>query len=92
MHAHTLWRRRLVEGGIDAFYNLSFTTGNGKLHTGTDLRSDIAEHLGCVEKEFGKYFPDLSGDNPWIKVTRNPFLRQIKKVPTAAQEEFLELI
>ena len=57
-----LWRRRLGEGTIDAFHNLSVTVGDGKLHT--DLRSDIAEHLCCVEKEFGKYFPDLSGDDP----------------------------
>ena len=78
------------EEAIDAFHNLSVTVGDGKLHT--DLKSDIAEHLCCDEKEFGKYFPDPSGDNPWIKVTRNPFLCQVEKVPTAAQEEFLELI
>ena len=80
----------LGEGAIDAFRNLSVSAGDGKLHT--DLRSDIAEYLCCVEKKFGKYLPDLSGVDPCIKVTRNLFLRQVEEVPTAAQEEFLELI
>ena len=57
-----LQRRRLGEVAIDAFHNLSVTVGDAKLHT--DLRSDIAEHLCCVEKELGKYFPDLSGNDP----------------------------
>ena len=85
-----LWSRRLNEGAIDAFHNVSVTFGDRKLHT--DLRSDIAEHLYYVKIEFGKYFSDLSGDDQWIKVTRNPFLRQVEEVPTAAQEEFLQLI
>ena len=83
-----LWRK-LSEGTINPFHNLSVTVGDRKLHT--DLRSDIAQHLCCVEKEFGKYFSDLSNDDPWIKVSRNSFLRQVE-VPTEAQEKFLELL
>ena len=59
-----LWRSRLGEGAIDAFRNLSVTVADGKLHN--DLRSDITEHLCCVEKEFGKYFPDLSEDDCYV--------------------------
>ena len=55
-------RRRLGERAMDAFHTLNVTIGDRKLHT--DLKSDRAEHLGCVKEEFGKYFPDLSGDDP----------------------------
>ena len=85
----SLWRKRLGEGAIDAIHHLSITVGDGKLHT--DIKSVIAKHLCCVEKEFGKYFPDLSGDDSSIKVTRNPFLRQVE-VSSSTQEEFFELI
>jgi len=84
-----LWRKRIGEGAIDAFHNLSVAISDVELHN--DLRCVIAEHLCCVEEEFKKYFPDLSGVDPWIKLIRNPFLRRVADVPTEVQEEFLEL-
>jgi len=67
---------------IDALHNLRVTVGDG----------DVAEHMCYVEEEFYKYFPNLSGNNPWIKLTRNPFLRQVANLPTEAQEKYLELL
>ena len=38
------------------------------------------------------YFPDLDeAADPWMKIIRNPFQRQLAEIPRAAQEKFLEL-
>ena len=85
-----LWRKRTQGGAIDSFHCLSVAVGDSELHP--DIKNAIVEHLECVEEEFMHYFPDLDeAADPWMKIIRNPFQRQLAEIPRAAQEEFLEL-
>ena len=62
---------------------------DGEVHT--NIRSNIVEHLLCLEEEFEKYFSDLFGDILLIKVTRNSLLCLVAEVCPKTQEEFVEL-
>jgi len=56
-----------------------------------NLKEDIISHLGNLQDEFERYFPEINTGSVLMKVARNPFVYKVEVVPEAIQEEFIEL-
>ena len=53
-------------------------------------KNEIVQHSTALEKEFCRYFPELSDDE--LDLVRNTFKLSVEKVPDHCKDEFQELM
>ena len=83
-----LWRQRAKNNNFALFHRLTEITGNDFNQT---LKEDTISHLGKLQDEFERYFPEINAGSILMKVARNPFADKVAGVPEAIQEEFIDL-
>jgi len=83
-----LWRQRAKNNNCASFHRLTEITGNDFNQT---LKEDTISHLGNLQDEFERYFPEINAGSILMKVARNPFADKVAGVPEAIQEEFIDL-
>uniref|UniRef100_UPI00358FBA27 zinc finger BED domain-containing protein 5-like n=1 Tax=Myxine glutinosa TaxID=7769 RepID=UPI00358FBA27 len=85
------WRRKVNLGNIAMFEKLCGVRdeSEGELHQ--FLKDEITGHLESLEKEFQRYFPELTGEE--VALVRNPFSATLDvfSLPDEVQDEFLDL-
>ena len=82
-----LWRQRAKNNNFALFHRLTEITGNDF----NQNLEDIISHLGNLQDEFERYFPEINTGSILMKVARNPFVYKVEDIPEAIQEEFIEL-
>ena len=60
------WRRKVQKGNFAVFTSLDDIS-----HLDDELKTNVAQHLKKLEREFGSYFPELSRDD--LLLASNPF-------------------
>ncbi|KAG7167071.1 Zinc finger BED domain-containing protein 5-like 6, partial [Homarus americanus] len=78
-------------GNIDMFEKLCGVMYESEGELDQFLKEEIAGHLESLEKEFQRYFPELTGEEEAL--VRNPFSAtlDVSSIPDEVQDEFLDL-
>ena len=85
------WRRKTNLGNIAMFEKLCAVMDESQIQLDEFLKDEITEHLQCLEKEFQRYFPELTEGQEAL--VRNPFYSafDVSNIPDEIQDEFLDL-
>ena len=87
------WRRKVSLGNIAMFEKLSSVVDSQECEGDLEnnVKEEITAHLESLEKEFLKYFPELTEEE--AAVVRNPFSTSldVASIPDEVQDEFLDL-
>ena len=78
------WRRKVQKGNFAMFTSLADIS-----HLDDELKTNVAQHLKKLEREFGSYFPELSRDD--LLLASNPFRHSSEKVEDELQDQFIDM-
>lgn len=85
------WRRKVNLGNITMFEKLCGVVEESEDELDDNLKEEITGHLESLEKEFQRYFPELTEEE--AALTRNPFSASLNvaSIPDEIQDEFIDL-
>uniref|UniRef100_UPI00358E95EF SCAN domain-containing protein 3-like n=1 Tax=Myxine glutinosa TaxID=7769 RepID=UPI00358E95EF len=85
------WRRKVNLGNIAMFEKLCGVMDESEGELDQFLKDEITGHLESREKEFQRYFPDITGEE--VALVRNPFSAtlDVSSLPDEVQDELLDL-
>lgn len=85
------WRRKVNLGNVAMFENLCSVVQEFEGELDVNLKEEITGHLESLEKEFQRYFPELTEEE--AALVRNPFSASVNvaSIPDEVQDEFLDL-
>ena len=78
------WRRKVQKGNFAMFTSLADIS-----HLDDELKTNVAQHLKNLEREFGSYFPELNRDD--LLLASNPFRHSSEKVEDELQDQFIDM-
>ena len=78
------WRRELQKGNFSMFSSLADI-----FNLDDELKTNVAQHLEKLEREFKTYFPEISRDD--LSLARNPFRLSSEKVEDELQDQSIDM-
>ena len=83
-----LWMDKLEKNNFACFPQLNTFIDETEVTSESRLKSAIKEHLRNIKNELVYYFPEIGNNSAWHALIKNPFVLQVKDLPTEDTRQF----